>query len=120
MKKVIAQRIRRRYIGYIIDSDKVFSRGEMIKALKFYCDRILGRSHRDVGLLLVRFNGRKGIVRCNHLEKEDTIKLLTSIDEISGVKVNIRTISTSGTIKALLRRKPILRDLRREKPRFHR
>ncbi len=57
-----------------------------------------------MGLYVVRFNGEKGIVKCNHVEKENTIKLLNSIEKISSYKVNIQTVGTSGTIKSLLRK----------------
>ena len=53
---------------------------------------------------MVRFDGIKGIVKCNHIEKENTIKLLKSIKKISSNKVNIETLGTSGTIKALIRK----------------
>jgi RNase P/RNase MRP subunit POP5 len=57
-----------------------------------------------MGLYVVRFNGEKGIVKCNHIEKENTIKLLNSIEKISSYKVSIQTVGTSGTIKSLLRK----------------
>jgi len=57
-----------------------------------------------MGIYLIRFDGIKGIVRCKHIEKDNTIKLLTSINEISSIKVNIRTLGTSGTIKSLVKK----------------
>ena len=54
-----------------------------------------------MGLYIVRFDGEKGIVKCKHTEKENTINLLKSIEEISSNKVNIETLGTSGTIKSL-------------------
>jgi len=55
-----------------------------------------------MGLRLIRFDGVKGILRCNHVEKDDTIKLLKSIKSISSEKVEIETVGTSGTIKSLI------------------
>lgn len=57
-----------------------------------------------MGISLTRFDGKKGIVKCNHTEKENTIKLLKSIKKISSHKVDIETLGTSGTIKALVRK----------------
>lgn len=57
-----------------------------------------------MGVYLIRFNEDKGIVRCNHIEKENTIKLLQSITNVSSQKVNIKTLGTSGTIKALIKK----------------
>lgn len=57
-----------------------------------------------MGISLIRFDGNKGIIRCNHIEKENTIKLLKSIKSISSYKVDVETLGTSGTIKALVRK----------------
>ena len=57
-----------------------------------------------MGISLIRFDGKKGIIRCNHIEKENTIKLLKSIKSISSYKVDVETLGTSGTIKALVRK----------------
>ena len=50
-------------------------------------------------MYLIRYDGKKGIIKCNHIEKENTIKLLTSIK-----KVKIETVGTSGTIKSLIQK----------------
>jgi len=55
-----------------------------------------------MGLRLIRFDGEMGIIRCNHLEKENTINLLRSIKSVSSKKVEIETLGTSGTIKSLV------------------
>ena len=55
-----------------------------------------------MGIYLTRFDGTKGIVKCNHVEKENTIRLLKSISRISSHEVKIETIATSGTIKTLV------------------
>ena len=57
-----------------------------------------------MGIRLIRFDGMIGIVICNHTEKENTIKLLQSIEKISSQKVQVETFGTSGTIKALMRK----------------
>jgi RNase P/RNase MRP subunit POP5 len=57
-----------------------------------------------MGIYLVRFDGHRGVVKCNHIEKENTIKLLKSIKKISSYNVSIETLGTSGTIKALIRK----------------
>lgn len=57
-----------------------------------------------MGVRLINFNGEKGIVKCNHTEKENTIKLLNSIKKISSAEIEIKTIRTSGTIKALIKK----------------
>jgi RNase P/RNase MRP subunit POP5 len=57
-----------------------------------------------MGIYLIRFNGEKGIIKCSHIEKENTIELLKSIKKIASFNVKIDTIGTSGTIKALVKK----------------
>lgn len=57
-----------------------------------------------MGIYLVRFDGHRGVVKCKHIEKENTIKLLKSIKKVSSYNVSIETLGTSGTIKALIRK----------------
>jgi RNase P/RNase MRP subunit POP5 len=57
-----------------------------------------------LGIFLIRFDQGKGIVKCNHIEKENTIKLLKSIKKISSNNVDIETLGTSGTIKTLIKK----------------
>jgi len=59
---------------------------------------------KEKGIYLTRFDGRKGIVKCNHIEKDNTINLLRSIGNINSNKIKIKTLGTSGTIKALVRK----------------
>jgi RNase P/RNase MRP subunit POP5 len=76
----------------------------MINEFRIQCKTFLNKECRDIGFRLVRFDGVRGIVKCNHLEKEDTIKFLKSIKKISSNNVNIETLGTSGTIKALTKK----------------
>jgi RNase P/RNase MRP subunit POP5 len=57
-----------------------------------------------MGIRLIKFNGKKGIIKCTHTEKENTIKLLNSIKKISLNEVEVKTIGTSGTIKTLIKK----------------
>jgi RNase P/RNase MRP subunit POP5 len=76
----------------------------MINEIRKQCKHILNKDCKEMGVHLVRFDGRIGIIKCNHIEKENTIKLLKSINEVSSQKVKIETIGTSGTIKALVKK----------------
>jgi RNase P/RNase MRP subunit POP5 len=104
---IIKEGRRRRYIGFKINSPaKNFriKKDEIINEINIQCKTLYNKNCRDLGIFVVRFDKDKGIVRCNHIEKDNTIKLLTSIDNISSVKVNIETLGTSGTIKSLIRK----------------
>jgi len=98
---------RHRYIGFLVkhsSKDVVIKKYEMIDVLKNQCRVVLNKECKELGIRLIRFNGLQGIVKCNHIEKENTIKLLNSIDKVTSYKVKVETIGTSGTIKALIRK----------------
>ncbi len=40
-----------------------------------------------MGIRLIKFNGKKGIIKCTHIEKENTIKLLNSIKKMPMLSV---------------------------------
>ena len=74
----------------------------MNNELKSQCITLFNKNCREMGIRLIRFQENKGIVKCNHNEKDNTINLLRSIKKISSCKISINTIGTSGTIKALI------------------
>ena len=43
--------------------------------------------------------GRRGLVRCGHLQKDDVIRLLNGL-RVGSPPVPVRTVGTSGTIRA--------------------
>lgn len=73
----------------------------MINVIRTQSAILFKRPWKEMGIYLVRFNGKTGIVRCNHKEKENVIEVLKSINSINSQKVKIVTVGTSGTIKAL-------------------
>jgi RNase P/RNase MRP subunit POP5 len=56
------------------------------------------------GIYLTRFDGEKGVIRCFHTAKQDSIHLLKSITKIGNTLVTIEPIGTSGTMKTLLQK----------------
>jgi len=58
-----------------------------------------------MGMRLIQFNGKAGILKCNHIEKEKMMYLLNSIEMISSEKVEVNTIATSGTLRSLRTKK---------------
>jgi RNase P/RNase MRP subunit POP5 len=76
----------------------------MITALRSKAYTLFGGPLKEKDIYLTRFNGKKGVVRCKHTEKDATITLLRSITQIANQPVIIETHATSGTIKTLLQK----------------
>lgn len=95
---------RKRYIGFLVNSNSVVEKSDMIKTLNYNCKNLYNKDCKEMGIYLTRFDGTKGIVRCNHVEKDNVINLLKSIKNLSNENVVIDTLGTSGTIKALVRK----------------
>ncbi len=70
--------------------------------MEIQCQSLFNKNCKDLGIYLIRLNQKYGIVKCNHIEKEKTIKLMKSIKKIDLAEVKIETLGTSGTIKTLV------------------
>ena len=104
---IVKEGRRRRYIGFVVKSlsnRRRIKKFEMIDEIKKHCRKNFDRDCKELGIYLIRFNGEKGIVRCRHTEKENTIKLLSNIDKVVGEQIKIETVGTSGTIKSLVKK----------------
>lgn len=92
---VTDRRLRKRYIAFEVVSEEKIDRKELIAAIH-NCSKKLTQRNR---LSLMLFQKNKGVVRCQHTLKEETLRLLNSINNIGGKKVQLRTVGTSGTIR---------------------
>ncbi|MBU3901817.1 MAG: hypothetical protein KKE04_00410 [Candidatus Thermoplasmatota archaeon] len=91
---------RRRYIAFEIISDKTIPRNDVVKMIrKEFVHRYI-----SVKPWLTRYNNNRGLLRCLHTGKDEAIKILTSVKQIGNINVEIKTIGTSGTIKAAMRK----------------
>jgi RNase P/RNase MRP subunit POP5 len=94
---VVKDRVgRRRYIVFEVHGGEV-EWSDLVDALR-------EAKKRGLNLYLIAFDGRYGIVRCPHLQKEDAIDYLRSIRNLGGSSVEVSTHLTSGTIKAARRK----------------
>ena len=76
----------------------------MLSEIRRQCNFIFNKDCREMGIRLIRFDGAAGILKCNHLEKENAIMLLKSIKKIGSKDVEVTTIATSGTIRYLVKK----------------
>jgi len=99
--------LRRRYIGFCIkkpNKNFIITRNNLINEIKKNCDNLFNQNLSELGIYLIRFDGNKGIIKCNHISKERTIKILKSIKKVSSNNIEIITLGTSGTIKGLVKK----------------
>jgi RNase P/RNase MRP subunit POP5 len=97
---VKAKRGRRRYIAFSVTSASPPSPDELLAAF-----RAASASPADRLPKLIQFDGRTGIVRCLETEREATMDLLSRVRGREDA-LSLRTLSTSGTLKALRERLP--------------
>ncbi len=93
---------RQRYIVFEIDAPRKVERWEFIKALERYASLMELDNRKEGRPWLTAFNDNRGILRCTHTDKDNAIQLLNSITEVgegNELKVEVRTLKTSGTIK---------------------
>ncbi len=87
---------RHRYIAFEVSAEPPPSKEEVIRAL-----RRLSRDYpRDMKPWLVFMEGQRGLLRCSHLFKKEAIQLLRDLDRPEGLGAGVKTLGTSGTIRA--------------------
>jgi len=92
---VADKRLRKRYIAFEVLSEEKIDRKELMEAIHNFSGKPMQKDRLSVMLL----QENKGVVRCQHTLKEETLRLLRSINNVGGKKVQLRTIGTSGTIR---------------------
>jgi RNase P/RNase MRP subunit POP5 len=92
---------RHRYIVFEIDAPRAIERWELIKEFQRIASRIGLDQSEEIRPWLTAFQNNRGILRCAHCDKDKAIELLNGIHEVGEekLKITIRTITTSGTIK---------------------
>jgi len=93
---------RRRYILFEVEAPRNVERWELIKALQKKASQMGLDQHDEGRPWLTAFSENRGILRCSHTDKDKAIELLnniTAVGENEELKVEVRTIKTSGTIK---------------------
>ena len=105
MYTIVKDNRRQRYIGFVVKTlEKNLNKSEMLKEIQRQCKYIFNKDCKEMGMRLIRFDGTVGILKCSHLEKENTIMLLQSIKKIESKNVEVVTVATSGTIRSLVKK----------------
>jgi len=74
---------------------------ELIQALRKQASDLFSKDAKELGLWLIRFDGTRGILKCNYQEKERAIQLLLLLKNMGSNHVEITTHACSGTIRGL-------------------
>ncbi|MCD6503403.1 MAG: hypothetical protein DRN30_02640 [Thermoplasmata archaeon] len=92
---------RRRYIAFLVVSEKPLNKSSIISKIRDIELEIFGA--RGV-VFPVGFNGIVLVLRVPHRVKDNVINALRSLDNVYGIRVTIFPLTTSGTIKTLMKR----------------
>ena len=97
-------REKKRYIVFEILSDREMVKQDLIRAIwnsaySLYGD--VGTS--KIGLWLLNFDGKRGVVRCTRDKTEEVRALLSAINSLDERQVAISVIRVCGTIKGTKR-----------------
>ena len=88
----------------ILENNKPLNKQEILNSIWTSLWKYFGLKEASrVGLWIVDINFLEGfgIIRCSHQTKEIVISALTLITEISGNKIVLSPIKTSGTIRKI-------------------
>lgn len=100
MKTLPTLREKKRYIAFEINSENTILRQDMVREISNSIISLFG----DIGASQIRpalmsFEGRFGILRCAREKTNETRSGLACINNIRGIRVSIRVLGISGTIK---------------------
>ncbi|MDY6864633.1 MAG: Rpp14/Pop5 family protein [Halobacteriota archaeon] len=97
-------RERKRYIAFEILSEQDIDRQGLLKEIWSSAYSLFGDvGTSKLGLWLIKFDGKKGIVRCHRDRTEEVRALLAAIDVIYACPVGVVVLRTSGTVKGVKR-----------------
>ncbi|MFO7677704.1 MAG: Rpp14/Pop5 family protein [Thermoplasmatota archaeon] len=106
---IIKEGRRHRYTGFVLEKTTINpNKNDFMQALQQNCQHIYHMNWRTMGIKLIHFNGKAGIIKYPYDKKEKIIYLLSSIHQIGRQQSKISTIATSGTIRSLLKKHPSL------------
>jgi RNase P/RNase MRP subunit POP5 len=92
---------RQRYVVFEIEAPRTVERWELIKEIQRRSSQMGFDQDSAARPWLTAFNDNRGILRYAHTDKDKVVELLTGITEIGEerLKVEVRTLKSSGTIK---------------------
>ena len=99
-----SQRQKKRFVLFEMKSPQRLSFTELSKSLWLELTKKIPRQEAVMlGFQLIAFDSAKskGIFKCSREKCEKTKSAMNDIKEISGEKVSLKTLKTSGTIKTL-------------------
>ena len=99
------RRVRHRYLGFYVDSERKYSEDEVWDAVQrsvLYLYGVLGLS--ETAPKLIEFDiGQRGILRCTHTHVRRLRAALAHITDIGGTVACVHVRGVSGTLRALRR-----------------
>ncbi|KON30419.1 hypothetical protein AC482_03935 [miscellaneous Crenarchaeota group-15 archaeon DG-45] len=99
-----ARRPRRRYLRFLVASERRYREGEVADAIRGGVLRIYGvRGLSQIAPVLIEFDelGQTGILRCSHIHLRRMRASLAYTTEICGSAASLRVLRVSGTLKSL-------------------
>jgi len=95
-------RPRRRYMAFLVECEGSVGERDLLWEIYSAQASLLG----DIGssknrLKLIRFDGRYGILRCNHIRIRECRSALACVYAVGGFRVSLIVLGISGTIRAL-------------------
>jgi RNase P/RNase MRP subunit POP5 len=106
--RIVRRRHRHRYIGFRITFTgdiPSFMPSDFIQALRKEARDFFSKDGDNLRIWLIQFDGTSGIIKCPSQEKDCLIHFLQSLKKIGGASVDITTVSTSGTIRGLTKKR---------------
>ncbi|MEM4662650.1 MAG: Rpp14/Pop5 family protein [Candidatus Diapherotrites archaeon] len=109
-----SKRWRNRYILFLVKAERKIDSKQLLTIIKNFLRSKFGESFvTEARLKIIEFDGLLGIIRCSRQTKELVVESLNN-QKIPDDMVEIKTLVTSGTIRALNKKKGKFIDILKE------
>lgn len=96
---------RKRYVLFFVESAESKTNAALFSKIQEHVRQKLGEEFlQKASLKLIEFDGKFGILKCERSSKDSLVEALRKVPGKSN-KLTIKTLSASGTLRALRRKK---------------
>ncbi|MCL7415631.1 MAG: hypothetical protein M8349_06170 [ANME-2 cluster archaeon] len=103
----------KRYIAFSLSSEDEISRRDLVNELNFAGATLVGDvGSSEMGMRLLAFNERRGIVQCAANKVWETRGVMASLSSVKNVRVRMKILGISGTVRAATKNYLLIKDIK--------
>ncbi|MDW7775385.1 MAG: Rpp14/Pop5 family protein [Methanosarcinales archaeon] len=107
----------KRYLAFSLASEDEISRRELIYELNNAATALVGDvGSSELGMRLLAFDECSGIMQCAANKVWEVRGIMASVSSVKGVRVRIKVLGVSGTVRATTQNYLLIKDIKQVEP----